>query len=116
MSRYTITLNDGKQLDGLLLNGTMFVSETEITADDLNAEALERVTITEIPDEGEISEITETVMQDAICDGILHWPEGWLFNLREASAEEKERKALQNRLDEAEAALIELAGMIGGMD
>lgn len=112
MSRYTITLNDGKQLDGLAMNGTMFVSETEITADDLNTEALERVTITETGDGGS----TETIMQNAICDGILRWPEGWLFNLREASEEEKERKALQARLDEAEAALIELAGMIGGME
>ena len=112
MSRYTITLNDGKQLDGLTMNGTMFVSETEITADDLNTEALERVTITETGDGGS----TETVLQNAICDGILHWPEGCLFNLREASEEEKERKALQTRLDAAEAALIELAGMIGGID
>lgn len=38
------------------------------------------------------------------------------FAFNEESQEEKERKMLQTRLDEAEAALIELAGLIGGMD
>ena len=53
-------------------------------------------------------------MKDAICDGILHWPEGWLFNLRQPTEEERESKALESRLDETEAALFELAAMIGG--
>lgn len=113
MSKYTITLNDGKQLDDLTMNGSMFVSQTEVTVEDLSAEALESVTIVETDDAGDT---TETTMENAICDGILHWPEGWLFNLRQLTTEETERKALETRLDEAEAALIELAGMIGGME
>lgn len=84
MNKFKITLNDGKQLDGLTMNGTMFVSATEVTVDDLNTKALERVTITETGDGGS----TETVMQNAICDGILHWTDGWMFNLREQSTEE----------------------------
>ena len=113
MNRYTITLNDGKQLDDLTMNGSMFVSQTEVTVEDLSVEALASVTITETDETGNT---TETTMKDAICDGILHWPEGWLFNLRQLAAEETERKVMETRLDEAEAALIELAGMIGGME
>ena len=92
MSKYTITLNDGSQLDDLTMNGSMFVSKTEIDG----------------------STTTETQLQNAVCDKILHWPEGWLFNLRQPTAEEMERKALETRLDEAETALFELAAMIGG--
>ena len=95
------------------MNGSMFVSQDEVTEDMLNAEALEHVTITET-DEG--GNTTETTLESAICDNILHWPEGWLFNLREPSPEEQERKALEMRLNDAEAALIEIAGMIGGME
>lgn len=110
MSRYTITLNDGKQLDGLTMNGTMFVSETEIAADDLNTEALERVTITETGDGGS----TETIMQNAICDGILHWPEGWLFNLRELSPQERTIANLQSQLDMQTECILEMSEIIYG--
>ena len=94
------------------MNGSMFVSQDEVTEETLTPEELERVTVTETDEEGNS---TETALENAICDNILHWPEGWLFNLREPSAEEQERKAMETRLNEAEAALIELAGMIGGM-
>lgn len=110
MSKYTITLNDGSQLDDLTMNGSMFVSKTEITPEKLRPEALAAVTVTEIDG----STTTETQLQNAVCDNILHWPEGWLFNLRQPTAEEMERKALETRLDEAETALFELAAMIGG--
>lgn len=112
MSRYTITLNDGKQLDGLTMNGTMFVSETEITADDLNTEALERVTITETGDGGS----AETIMQNAICDGILHWPEGWLFNLREASAQERQITTLEGEVAMLTECILEMSEIIYGGD
>ena len=110
MSKYTITLNDGSQLDGLTMNGTMFVSETEVTPSQLTPEALEAVTVAET--DGETT--TETHIENAVCDGILHWPEGWLFNLREPTAQEKKITALEQRLDEAEIALFELDSAIGG--
>ena len=110
MSKYTITLSDGSQLDDLTMNGTMFVSETKIEPDTLSPEALLVVTVTEI--DGDT--ITETEIRNAVCDGILHWPEGWLFNLREPTAEEKKIMELEQRLDEAEIALFELDSAIGG--
>lgn len=86
MSKFTIILNDGKRLDDLTQNGTMFVSATEVTEADFNAEALKAVTIIETDDTG----VSSTVeMKNAVCDGVLHWPEGWLFNLREQTASEK---------------------------
>lgn len=67
------------------MNGTMFVSPEEIRKEDLTAEALERVVITETPDEG--APVT-SVLENAVCDTVLHWPEGWLFNVREKTIEE----------------------------
>ena len=75
------------------MNGNMFVSKKEITEDDLNAAALKRVSITEIPEEGEE---TVTIIENAVYDRILAWPEGWLFNLREKSKEEQQAEEIQN--------------------
>lgn len=111
MSRYTITLNDGKQLDGLTMNGTMYVSQVPVTADDLSPEALERVTIVETDGAGETH---ETVMENAICDGILEWPEGWLFNLREPSAEERQAKAMEGQIDMLTECILEMSEIIYG--
>ena len=88
------------------MNGSMFVSQEEVTAETLNAEALEAVTITETDEDGESR---ETVLHDAVCDGILHWPEGWLFNLREPSAEEQQRKTMQERITMLEDCLLEMS-------
>ncbi|MBQ8111375.1 MAG: hypothetical protein IJ124_14560 [Clostridia bacterium] len=77
-----------------------------MTAETLNAEALEAVTITETDEDGESR---ETVLHDAVCDGILHWPEGWLFNLREPSAEEQQRKAMQEKITMLEDCLLEMS-------
>lgn len=110
MNKFKITLNDGKQLDGLTMNGTMFVSATEVTVDDLNTKALERVTITETGDGGS----TETVMQNAICDGILEWPEGWLFNLREPTAEEKQITGMEGQIDMLTECILEMSEIIYG--
>lgn len=85
MSKFTIILNDGKRLDDLTQNGTMFVSATEVTEADFNAEALKAVTVIETDDIGASSTVE---MKNAICDGIIHLLDGWLFNLREPSTEE----------------------------
>ena len=111
MNRYTITLNDGKQLDGLTMNGNMFVSQVAVTADDLNAEALEHVTITETDGAGETH---ETVMENAICDGILEWPEGWLFNLRVPSAEERRTTEMEGQIDMLTECILEMSEIIYG--
>ena len=85
MNKFTIILNDGKQLDDLTMNGTMFVSAAEISEADFNAEALKAVTIIETDDTG----VSSTVeLKNVVCDRIFHLPEGWMFNLREPSTEE----------------------------
>lgn len=110
MSKYTITMSNGVVLDNLAMNGSMYVSQDEVTMDMFGADALSEVTIVETDEAG-----TRTVVHhNMICDNVLHWPEGWLFNLREMSESEQERMNLEARLEEQEAALIELAAMIGG--
>lgn len=110
MSRYTITLKSGRQLDDLGLNGSMFVSQEEITKDDMNAEELEEVTITEHHEDG--SE-TETTIGNAVCDGVLHWDEGYLFNIRE---EDPRDRALRELREDTETALNELLDYVVGGD
>jgi len=88
----------------------MFVSKTEITQEELNAEALEAVTIIGNTDDG----TTKERMKNAICDGVLHWPEGWLFNIREATPVERQIAAMEKRQDESDMAMFELADLLGG--
>lgn len=111
MSKYTITLNDGKQLDDLTMNGSMFVSQTEVTAEDFSAEALESVTIVETDDAGDT---TETTMENAICDGIIHWPEGWLFNLRQLTTQEQQVKDMEGQIDMLTECILEMSEIIYG--
>lgn len=110
MSMYAIELADGRRLENLTMNGNMFVSQEEIAIDDLDAEALEEVTITEYPEEG--GEI-DTTIENAVCDGVLHWPEGYLFNLRE---EDPRDKALRELREDTETALNELLDFVVGGD
>lgn len=110
MSVYAIELADGRRLENLTMNGNMFVSQEKITIDDLDAEALEEVTITEYPEGG--GEIVTTI-ENAVCDGVLHWPEGYLFNLRE---EDPRDKALRELREDTETALNELLDFVVGGD
>lgn len=79
--------------------------------DDLPSEELESVTIVETDDEGKV---TETVLNDAICDAVLHWPEGWLFNLREPSQQERTIANLQSQLDMQTECILEMSEIIYG--
>lgn len=105
MSRYTITLRSGRQLTDLSLNGSMFVSQEEITKEELSPEELSQITIQEIPDSGATA---ETEKQDQVCDAVLHWPEGYLFNVRDMSEQEKALAEMDARI-----AFLE---MMGGYD
>lgn len=114
MNTFTVILNNGKQLDNLTQNGTMFVSATEVTRDDFSAEALKAVTVIETDDTGATSTVE---MKNAICDGVLHWPDGWLFNLREPSEMERSKaiiESLTNDLTNTQLALCDVYEMIGG--
>ena len=42
MSEYAIELADGRRLDGLRMNGSMFVTQEKITRADFTEEALKR--------------------------------------------------------------------------
>lgn len=105
MSRYTITLRSGRQLTDLSLNGSMFVSQEEITKDELSPEELSQITIQEIPDSGAA---VETEKEDQVCDGVAHWAEGYLFNVRDMSEQEKALAEMDARI-----AFLE---MMGGYD
>ena len=105
MNKFTITLRSGRQLQDLEKNGSMFVSQEEVTREDLNADELSEVTILEIPEEGEP---TTTEKENLVCDTVVHWEEGWLFNMREMTAAEKIVAELDARI-----AFLE---MMGGYD
>lgn len=105
MSRYTITLRSGRQLEDLTLNGSMFVSQEEITKEDLSLDELSEITIMETPDSGTAIETSKT---DQVCDGVVLWPEGYLFNVRDMSEQEKVLAEMDARI-----AFLE---MMGGYD
>ncbi len=110
MNTFTITLHNGRQLSGITMNGSMFVSTTEITVGDLSGEALKTVVIKENGGD-------TTTLHNAVCDGILHWPEGWMFNLREPSELERSQaiiESLTNDLTNTQMALCDVYEMIGG--
>lgn len=98
---YTITLSNGKSFDNLSMNGDMYVSQTEVTTQDFNG-GLNRVEITD--GEG------VTAIENAVCDTVLHWPEGYMFNIREMTQAEK----LAAMMDDINMALVELAGIVVG--
>ena len=58
-----------------------------------------------------------TTLHNAVCDNILHWDEGWLFNLREPSELERSQvliESLTNDLTNTQLALCDVYEMIGG--
>ena len=110
MSTYTITLGNGTVLDGLTMNGSMFVSQTEITKDLFTPEALKQVTIVE--SDGETTR--ETVLHNALCDTVLHWPEGYLFNLRELGGQEKQIHDLQEQNQMLTDCILEMSEILYG--
>lgn len=89
----------------------MYVSRTEVTEADLSSEELESVVIVETRDDGTT---VETTMSDAICDRILAWPEGWLFNLREPSAEERQIADMEGQIDLLTECILEMSEIIYG--
>ena len=92
MNGYAIELGNGKRLNGLTMNGSMFVSPEEVTMEDFTDAALAEVTIIELPEEGDP---IRTKIENAKCDTVLHWPEGYLFNIREMTADEKTARAME---------------------
>ena len=113
MTRYTITTKSGNVIDGLTMNGNMYVSQTEITPAMLTANELKTITIIETPDEGAPKQTTIT---DGICDGILRWPEGWMFNLREPAEQEKRERELQEQVNMLTDCILEMSEIIYGGD
>lgn len=109
MSKYTIILSGGTHIDDLTMNGSMFVSETEIDVGILSPEALKTVTIMET--DGNLV-IAETTLENAVCDAVLHWPEGWLFNLREPTAEEQKIRALEGQVEMLNECVMEMSEII----
>ena len=100
-AKFTITLADGTQLAGLEMNGSNFVSKTEITADTFRGK-LARVVIAGDAEADEARIIGEhhnmELVQIAHYTQAVHGcADGWYFVLREIPAEELEK--LQNRGD-----------------
>ena len=109
----TITLNNGVQLANITINGNMYVSRNEVTREILSADALKTVTIVD-NDAGQNDMVT---LHNAVCDAILHWPEGYLFNLREPFENDRlmaQIESLNNDLTNTQMALVEVYEMIGG--
>ena len=107
MEQVSITLKSGKKIEPLTINGSMYVSSTEVTREDLSNEELAKVSIQETL---ENEEVIETILNDAICDSIQHGTYGWMFNLREKTELEKLR-AENEMLTEC---LLEMSEIIYG--
>ena len=100
MKRYTITMKDGTQLRDLSMNGSMFVSQEEISPDLFTPERMKKVTIVETDEDGQEK---SSVILKAVNDGVKAWPEGYLFNIREMTKDEA-----------INAGLLELAEVVYG--
>ena len=98
--KYTVTLNTGKTFKNLTMNGDMYVSQAEVKKSDFDG--MTRAVIT--------GNGVEMHINDAVCDAVLHWPEGYLFNLREKTKSERDAE----NMEALEAALVELASIIAG--
>ena len=98
---FTVTLADGTQLGGLVLNGNNFISKKEITADTFRGK-LSKVTISGDAEADEAGLIGEHHNMELVQ--IAHYTQethgltdGWYFALREIPAAELEK--LQERAD-----------------
>ncbi len=101
---YKIELADGTILDNLRMNGNTFISDGEVTSDTLNEDALEEVTITETPEQGEP---IVTVLNHAKYDTIMHEEDGYHFVLWGESPNEKMYRELREDMEEGLASLLE---------
>ena len=91
------------------MNGSMFVSHEAIVKEELDREALSSVKITEHPEEGDD---TERQIENGICDTVLHWEEGYLFNIREETDDERKYRTIQERYNLLTEAMLELSEII----
>lgn len=96
-----IKLSNGKEFKNLTMNGDMYVSKKKVEMQDFSG----GLTHVEITDGDEV-----TTIDNAVCDTVLHWPEGYLFNIREMTQGEK----LAAMMDDINMALVELAGIVVG--
>lgn len=101
---YKLKFADGTELDNLEMNGNTFISQTEVTTETLNEEALEEVTVTD-------SEGGENVIRYARYDTIFHEEDGWHFVLFGASSDEIKYRELK---EDMEIALNELLDFVIG--
>lgn len=100
---YTITLSDGTKLDGLGLNGTNYVSSTEIT-EDMFTDKLAEISI---------SDGTETtIYRDMELLYIQKQGDEWWFNFGKITKEEQMEKTI-TELQTALASMYEQ--MLGGV-
>ena len=101
---YKVVLADGTELDNLTMNGNTFISQGEVTDEMLNEEALEEVTITETPEQGEP---IVTVLTHARYDKIMHENDGYHFVLFGESPDERKYRELREDMEEGLASLLE---------
>lgn len=99
---YKLTFANGAELDGLMMNGNTFISQTEVTDEDLNEDALKNVLVTES------NGGTETLLY-AGYDKIFHENDGWHFVLWGASPEEIRIRKQQERIQFLEDCLMEIS-------
>lgn len=103
---YTITLGDGSKIENLSLNGNNFISKTKLTAD--NFKDLSKVVITD--ENGKEEEHGQMELVQIVTVGRAYW-----FVLRDLSAQELEKIALQAQLDTTLNSVAELTEMMATM-
>ena len=103
---YKLILADETEIDGLEMNGNTLVSQTEVTSDMLNEEALETVRLIETDEEGNDH---ETVYRYAQTNGVFLKDEGYCFTIWGAGPSEIEIRDLRAENKMLEDAVVELA-------
>lgn len=101
---YKLILADETEIDNLEMNGNTLISQTEVTAEMLNEEAMETVTLIETDDQGNEH---ETVFRYAQTGGVFHEADGYHFVIWGASPAEIEMKEIRKDMEDAVMGLLE---------
>ena len=104
---FTIVLDDDTQIKSLELNGNSFISSTELKAADIEGK-LSKVTVK--GSDGSVEEHGQMSLVQITQDGGKWW-----LCLRDLSAQELEKIALQAQLDTALNSVAELTEMMATM-
>lgn len=106
---YKLILANGQEIDGLKMNGSTLVSETEVTNEMLSDEALESVRLIETDEQGQTR---ETVYRYAQTNGVFLKEDGYNFSIWGAGPAEIRLKELEKLNQMLIDAMLEMSEVV----